>query len=84
VILTANKFRNKTGSEEKVTVSISNVEHCAIAGNLILNENRSDTAIEVSDVSVIAITGNIFQGSANLPPRPNNLGRWDLLNTIIS
>jgi Family of unknown function (DUF6519) len=51
-ILTANKFRNNSSVEGNVTVSISNVKHCTIAGNLILNENRRrGGAIEVSDVS---------------------------------
>jgi hypothetical protein len=93
-IVTANKFRNNHNIEQvaAATVSISNINHCAISGNLILNEARSGKAIDVvpdvvSAVSAIAVTGNIFQGAVNLPERRNDLGdplnTWKFLNTVI-
>jgi Family of unknown function (DUF6519) len=93
-IVTANKFRNNHNSEQveqqvsAATVSISNINHCTISGNLILNEAPSGKAIDVvPDVSAIAITGNIFQGAVNLPERRNDLGdpfnTWKFLNTVI-
>jgi len=98
VLLTANKFRNhiyypsRENLRSQSTVCISNIERCTVTGNLILNEeperkislviNREDGNIP----PVISVTGNIFQGSLELPARPypgSPLNSWDFLNTVI-
>lgn len=95
VLLTANKFRNHF---PEGTVWISDVERCAVTGNLILNESPEAVNSlvigrfsESSAISVISVTGNIFQGSPQLPPRsdfgtsvPAPMNTWGFLNTVIS
>jgi photosystem II stability/assembly factor-like uncharacterized protein len=86
VLLTANKFRNHVSGENKNTlpgtVLISNVERCALTGNLILNESPGTVTTTGNSVislviqvngnrSAISVTGNIFQGRPQLPSRSN-------------
>lgn len=97
VLLTANKFRNYISGEDiknsPGTVWISDVERCTVTGNLILNENpRALISLVIqgfSERSAISVTGNIFQGIPQLPPRSNfgsvlaPMNTWEFLNTVI-
>jgi len=97
VLLTANKFRKYLSEgqrDSQGTVLIFSVERCTVIGNLILSEGPGtgpSLVIEVSDTSAISVTGNIFQGSPQLPPRSNlgtsvpaPMNTWAFLNTVIS
>jgi len=98
VILSANKIRNylepRNESKFSGTVLISSVERCTITGNLILNEYVKAASSLVMQFlenrPAIAITGNVFKGTPQLPSRANlgttvtpPLNTWEFLNTVI-
>jgi Family of unknown function (DUF6519) len=96
VILSANKFRNHIEPVEKIrfpgTVLIVNVERSTVTGNLILNEYiQAVISLEIRpsmENSIVAVTGNIFKGRPELPPRSEldqsiPMNKWEFLNTVI-
>ena len=68
-------------------VTIGLIPHCAISGNLILNERAKPASLSVvpgagKTGENVAVTGNMFQGRTFLPPRPlpAPLNTWDVFN----
>jgi hypothetical protein len=93
LILNSNKISNQPEQELLLpAVAISGIDYSTIHGNLIFNELRSESKISLlvtpQDMNMavsIAVTGNIFKGKPQLPPRqfPVPLNTWEFLNTFI-
>jgi hypothetical protein len=92
LILNSNKISNQPELEPQLpTVAISSIDYSTIYGNLIFNESPSENSSNKFSLLVIpqdvtvAVTGNIFKGKPQLPPRqfPAPLNTWEFLNTFI-
>jgi hypothetical protein len=77
---------------KEVVVTIWNVAHAAVSGNVVVNEylyggGRPGFAMSVTTTAAerfegAAVTGNVFRGRTQFPPRPLSapLDTWDVLN----
>jgi hypothetical protein len=94
LIISANEIRNQVPTPQLPTVGVVLVARCTVTGNLILNEQQDERKTSLSIIPVdpktnssagIAVTGNVFRGKPDLPPRavPAPLNDWLVLNTVV-
>ena len=93
VLVSANKVRGQ--SAHLPTALLLLVDRCAVTGNFFLNEASAGRESPAGSLDVfpgpaefnappVAVTGNVLQGRANLPNRPDAaLPAWDALNTLL-
>ncbi|HWB84010.1 MAG TPA: DUF6519 domain-containing protein [Bryobacteraceae bacterium] len=91
-VINANHIRSTGLQGGFPTSALVFLARVTVTGNLILNEgavpNKNSLILVPSsgDIPNIAITGNVFRGAAQLPPRPAvaaPLNVWDVFNTIV-
>jgi hypothetical protein len=88
--MVGNRLRSPTSGD---VASVTSVQHCAISGNVLLNEGSEGASLRVlpgappdptggRTPETVAIAGNVLRGSADLPPRPlaAPLDTWNVLN----
>ena len=88
LVCSDNRFSGRAPAGS--TVGLVNLLSCAVTGNLVDNEAGGGAATSIvlapaasRDRIAVAVTGNVFTGRAQLPPRPlaPPFDRWDGLNT---
>ena len=91
--MSTNTIQNQ--SDVAPTVNINGVVYCTVTGNTILNppvgvkgvaNPTQSISITPSGLALVAVTGNVLLGSANLPPCsgfPPPIDTWNAFNTII-
>jgi hypothetical protein len=88
--MVGNRFRSPTLGD---VASVLCVQHCAISGNVLLNEGTEGVSLRVLPAAppdptgegtpeTVAVTGNVLRGSADLPARPlaSPLDTWNVFN----
>ncbi|HEX2047681.1 MAG TPA: DUF6519 domain-containing protein [Acidimicrobiales bacterium] len=90
--MVGGRFRNR--SPHSVTVGAFLVDTCAVAGNVVVNETGvsifllpGSGGIAARGKETVAVTGNVFEGRTQLPPRPGALpppmNQWNSYNAVV-
>ncbi|MEU4244752.1 DUF6519 domain-containing protein [Actinoplanes sp. NPDC026619] len=72
-----------SGSKQYPVAFVGGFQNATIVGNMCLTD-KEKTAISVSDMERLAVSGNVFAGVVSLPARQNVAapGTWEFLNDV--
>jgi hypothetical protein len=94
VTINSNQIRNQTQKHPLPTVGVLLATRCTVTGNMIMNELDGSDKVSLSIIPFpsitdqegqIAVTGNVFRGSVDVPPHrqaPAPMDNWRFFNSI--